>query len=86
MAEEGDQITIQIFLDFAQNGISTLNIEDTGDRGRTAMDYLRSRRDVNKVWQLFQSVLQRVREVSEVSESMGHSEVFWDAVEIQQEF
>jgi ankyrin repeat protein len=86
MAEEGDQITIQIFLDFAQNGISTLNIEDTDDRGRTAMDYLRSRRDVNEFWQLFQSVLQRVREASQVSESMGHSEVFWDAVEIQQEF
>jgi ankyrin repeat protein len=86
MAEEGDQITMQIFLDFAQNGVSTLNVEDTDDRGRTAMDYLRSRRDGNKASQLFRSVLQRVREASQVIEGMGDSDIFWDAVESQPEF
>jgi ankyrin repeat protein len=85
MAEEGDQITMQIFLDLAQNGVSTLNVGDADDRGRTAMDYLRSRRDVNEVSQLFQSVLQRVREAFQVSEGMGDSEIFWDAVESQRE-
>jgi ankyrin repeat protein len=85
MAEEGDQITMQIFLHFAQNGLSTLNTEDTDDRSRTAMGYLRSRRDANEVWHLFQSVLQRVREASQISEGMGDTEIFWDAVESQRE-
>jgi urease gamma subunit len=85
MAEGGDQITMQIFLDFAQNGVSTLNVEDTDDRGRTAMDYLRSRRDGNEVSQLFQSVLHRVRKASQVIEGMGDSDIFWDAVESQPE-
>ncbi len=49
------------------------------------MDYMRSRRDVNEVSELFQSVLQRLSEASQVPESMTDSEIFWDAVESQQE-
>ena len=60
LAEVGDQTTMQIFLESAQNGVDRLNVDDTDDRGRTAMEYLGRRRDPDEVFELFQLVLQRV--------------------------
>jgi hypothetical protein len=85
LAEDGNCRTMQIFLDFAQNGLEGLNVDDTDDRGRTAMDYMECRRDGEgvEVSRLFQLVLQRVRETSHCSDEIGDNEVFWDAVESQ---
>jgi hypothetical protein len=85
LAEEGDCRTMQIFLDFAHNSLEGLNIDDTDDRSRTAMDYMEYRRDGDReeVLKLFQLVLQRIREKSYCSEETGDNGVFWDAFEIQ---
>jgi ankyrin repeat protein len=81
MAEEGDVATMQIFLEFAENGIEKLRTNDKDDRGCIAMQYLYCRRDVTELKPLFDLVLARVCNACHYSEDEEDHDVFWDAVE-----
>jgi ankyrin repeat protein len=85
LAEEGDEATMRIFLASARNGLDRLVVEDRDDRGRTAVDYLKCRRDVAEVEEIFRLVLRRVRDAAGLA-GLGlgggeGNEVFFDAVE-----
>jgi ankyrin repeat protein len=83
LAEEGDAVTMKIFLDFAEKGLEKLRANDKDDRGCTAMQYLNCRRDVTEVMPLFNLVLARVCNTCHYSKDKEDNDVFWDAVESQ---
>ena len=83
LAEEGDLTTMQIFLDFGYTGIEDLRVDDKDNRGYTAMQYLKCRRDADEVMPQFHLVLERVGRARYDSGLKDGNEIFWDAIEVQ---
>jgi ankyrin repeat protein len=71
LADNGDSLTMQIFLDVKHSSLAKVDPAEVDARGWTAMDYLERRKNVDELREPFQRVLEQVKLTRQRGEALS---------------